>query len=259
MYMQLRNIVLIFSVIAMLTAGCRSAKDVTYFKDLEQSKLDEITTTATPYQDPVIKPKDILQITIQTIDPTNRSVIETQSDPKTSGTSGYLVSNEGYIELLLLGKIKVGGLTTKEIEKLIHSRVTTLYKDPVVSVRLANFTITVLGEVNRPGQQLVVNEKVSILDAIGMAGDLTIFGKRENVLLITEENGVKKFVRFNLSSSTIFQSKYFYLRQNDILYIEPSNAKVASNDMATVRNLTILTSVLSFTALIVTNIINLNR
>jgi polysaccharide export outer membrane protein len=122
-------------------------------------------------------------------------------------------------------------------------------------VRLQNFKITVLGEVNRPANYIVPNERVSVLDAIGMAGDLTIFGKRENVLLIREQAGKKNLVRLNLNSSNIFRSPYYYMQQNDIIYIEPNKSKAASTDMAQIRNISLITSLASVAILLITRVI----
>jgi polysaccharide export outer membrane protein len=115
----------------------------------------------------------------------------------------------------------------------------------VVSVRFANFNITVLGEVARPATYVVPNEKVSILDAIGMAGDLTIYGKRENVLLIRDSLGIKKMMRFDLNSTSTLLSPYFYLRQGDVVYVEPAKSKIAASDAVKTRNITLLGAGLS--------------
>jgi polysaccharide export outer membrane protein len=252
-------------LLMLLNSACNSYKNISYFKDVPLS--EPANAELVKFTDPKIQPKDIIQVTVQTLDPqagsmagtSNTSTFSIQAASSISGGAisvpGFMVDPNGMIELPLVGKIEVAGKTTTEAREIIRQRAAVYYKDPVVNVKLANFNITVLGEVNRPAQYTIPNEKVSILDAIGMAGDLTIFGKRENVMLIREENGEKKFVRFNLNSSNIFQSPYFYLRQGDLVYVEPGKSKAATTDMARARNLTILTSI---TSLLVITISRLN-
>jgi polysaccharide export outer membrane protein len=136
------------------------------------------------------------------------------------------------------------------IKDLIHEKVSIYYNKPVISVRFANFSITVLGEVAKPATYIVPNEKISLLDAIGMAGDLTVFGKRENVLLIRDSLGQKQYVRFDLNSSKMFSSPYFFLRQGDMIYIEPSKSKVASTDASRNRHIALIASGLSLLVII---------
>jgi polysaccharide biosynthesis/export protein len=244
-----------------LFAACNNYKNISYLKDIKDSVHNiPVATLKTVYADPKIQPNDILQVTVQTLDPqtnnilagANSNAVSAQSTSTAAGQQtipGYMVDKNGNILLPLIGMIKVGGLTTSEARDAISEKVARFYKEPVVNVRLANFSVTVLGEVNHPSTYIVPNEKVSILDALGMAGDLTIYGKRENVLLVRDENGDKKFVRFNINSSEIFSSPYFYLRQGDLVYVEPLKSKAASTDMVRTRNYTLIAS--AFTVLIV--------
>lgn len=253
-------LVLLLCVMTVFSA-CNNYKNISYLKDIKDTINNvPIATLKTVYSDPKIQPNDILQVTVQTLDPqtnnilagANSSVASAQSTASTTSQPsipGYMVDKNGNILLPLIGMVKVSGLTTAEARDQISEKVARFYKEPVVNVRLANFSITVLGEVNHPSTYIVPNEKVSILDALGMAGDLTIYGKRENVLLIRDENGDKKFVRFNINSSDIFSSQYFYLRQGDLVYVEPAKSKAASTDMARTRNYTLIAS--AFTVLIV--------
>jgi polysaccharide export outer membrane protein len=156
----------------------------------------------------------------------------------------------------LIGRIMVKGLTTSDVKNRIKSEVSTFLKDPIVSVRLQNFKVTVLGEVNRPANYIVPNERVSLLDALGMAGDLTIYGRRENVLLVREQDGKKTLTRLNLNRSNLFQSPYYYLQQNDIVYVEPTKSKAEGSDLAAARKVSIITSLASLAIIIVTQLIN---
>jgi polysaccharide export outer membrane protein len=251
------QITALLSVMLLLTA-CGSHKNIAYFKDIKDSVYNTpVASVPTSFSDPRIQPNDILQVTIQTIDPQANNVLSGSNNayaaPAAAGTQapqqaqvpGFLVDKNGMIQLPLVGSIKAGGLTTSEMRDLVTEKVARYYKDPVVNVRLANFTVTVLGEVTKPSAYLITNEKASILDALGMAGDITIYGKRENVMLIREEAGEKKFVRFNLNSSDIIRSPYYYLRQGDVIYVEPGKAKAATTDMAKTRNYALLASGLS--------------
>jgi polysaccharide export outer membrane protein len=228
-------------------SSCRTPRNIVYFKDVPDSVyLSSKAVTATKFSDPRIQPNDIVQVVILTLDPAINAMLNTESTAATStqpatGTSnaqgasgqvnGFLVDKDGNIELPIIGKINIKGLTTAEARDSIHNKVAVYYKDPVVNVKFNNLSVTVLGEVSRPATYFVPNEKVSILDAIGMAGDLTIYGRRENILLVRDSLGQKRFARFNLNSSSIVNSPYFYLQQGDIVYVEPSTAKADAIDV----------------------------
>lgn len=235
---------LLIVLIIFSLSSCSTNKKITYFRDIPDSIFQgarNINTSA--FTEPVIQSNDILQVSILSLDPqfnnllTSGSSVAFPVQPTSSSLpsvaapiGGLLVDNKGMIELPVIGKIKVSGLSTAEARDIIHKRVAAYYIDPVINVRFANFNITVLGEVAKPATYVVPNEKVSIIDAIGMAGDLTIFGKRENVLLIRDSAGQKKYVRFDLNSSGMFSSPYFYLRQGDVIYVEPGKSKIATSE-----------------------------
>ncbi|RZK11005.1 MAG: polysaccharide export protein [Flavobacterium sp.] len=263
-----RFAITIACITIFLWTSCASNKNITYFHDIPSSSGGEsVEIVISPYTDARIKSNDILQISIQTIDPQQVGIMgtsqsatyATQSSSSLAGGAGqlipgYLVDGNGIIEIPLVGKIDVLGKTTSEARDLIHQKAQVFYKNPVVNVRIANFEVTILGEVNRPARYVVPNERVSVLDAIGMAGDLTIYGKRENVLLIREENGSKKMVRFNLNTVEVFKSQYFYLRQGDIVYIEPNKNKIATSDATKLRTYTLLASGMSFLIIMLTRV-----
>ena len=137
----------------------------------------------------------------------------------------YVVDKKGDIEMPVLGKLHVEGLSTDEVCELIRKEVAKDVKDPYVEVRHVGFKVNVLGEVKNPGAKVVTKERYSIFDAIADAMDLTEYGRRDNVLLIREENGVKRTVRLNLNDATLLESPYFYLQQNDVIYVEPNSIK----------------------------------
>ncbi len=254
------------SICVLLCSSCVTTKNVTYFRDLPDTiKLRTMEKAA--FYAPVIQPDDILQVSIQTLDPAATALLNQQNTanwqvtgtPATGssgsgGVSGYLVDKEGYVLLPLIGKVLVKGKTTDKVRDDIRDKAAEYYKDPVVNVRFANFKITVLGEVARPSTYVMPNEKVTLLDALGMAGDLTIYGKRENVLLIREREGKKEFVRFNLNNSQLFTSPYYYLQQGDVVYVEPNKARIVATDAARLRTITIITSVTTLLAILISRV-----
>ncbi len=258
---QLRLHLLISLCIISLFTACSSNKKITYFRNIPDSLYHAMYIEHAPYTDPRIQPNDILQINIQTIDTKSSSELQGAPSPALPAVSaantaagaaapiitGFLVDKDGNVALPLVGKVKIGGLTTAEARDMITKKVSVYYKEPVVNVRFANFSVTVLGEVARPGTYTITNEKVSLLDAIGIAGDLTIYGKRNNVMLIREEDNKKTFVRFDLNSGDIFRSPYFYLKQGDVVYVEPNKArtKLGTTDPTRDRMLTIGITALS--------------
>ena len=241
-----------------ILSSCGSTKNVPYFLNLG-STLDTVLVNTSKFKEPVILTDDLISISLFTIDPNTSLVVNqvgSQAISSTSGgqsnaliatqaNSGFLVDKNGEIDLSIVGKVKIAGLTTYEAKELIKRRASLVYKDPNVQVRYANFKVTILGEVTRPAAYTMPNEKISVLDALGLAGDLTIYGKRENVLLIRENNGKKEFARLNLNSTELFKSPYYYLRQNDVLYVEPNKGKAASLNQARTQSIAIIGTALT--------------
>jgi polysaccharide export outer membrane protein len=244
------NLGLIF-LILMITS-CASTKNVPYFQDISLDPQSQLATTV-EFVEPIIKIDDILSISIFTLDAnTNMTVNQigaqaisgnlnsSVSTGATPPTAGFLVDKNGEIVISVIGKIKVAGLTTFEAREAITKQASSFYKDPNVQIRFANFKVTILGEVLRPSSYIVPNEKVTILDALGLAGDLTIFGRRENIILVRDNAGRKEFARINLNSKEVFNSPYFYLKQNDVIYVEPNKGKAASLNTARTQTIAII-------------------
>lgn len=153
----------------------------------------------------------------------------------TSGSSssqpfGYLVDTDGQIELPLVGKIRVEGLATRIAADTIRRRLGFYLKEPSVSIRNINFKVSVLGEVNRPAVYVIPDEKITLPEVLSLAGDLTIYGRRENIMIIREENSKREYIRIDMTSRDIFDSPYYYLHKNDIIYVEPAKAKMNATD-----------------------------
>lgn len=218
----------------ILMNSCASSKQVVYFKNIDSIDL----AASKGLHDARIMPKDMLTITVSTTDPAaSRPFNLTVSNTVNAGSSisnatslqQYLVDNSGNINFPIIGKLHVQGLTMEECQNMICERVTPYMaktENPIVTVRMASFRITVFGEVGSPKVIPVTSEKMSIIEALAAAGDLSIYGKRKNILLIREDaSGEKHHVRLDLTDAKIFNSPYYYVQQNDIIYVEPNSVK----------------------------------
>jgi len=252
----------LFWCITGMCMSCVGTKKVTYLQNLSSAERSVIDSVAA-FTEPVIQTDDILAISINTNDPQSSAVVNQASSLQSVGASsnisrqeisGFLVDKNGEVELTRLGKIKVRGLTTYQAKELVRSIAAKDFKNPAVSVRFANFKVSVLGEVNRPAAYNLPNEKVSILDVLTLAGDLTLYGKRENIAVIREMNGRKEVGRLNLNSVDIFQSPFYYMKQNDVVYVEPNKAKVISLNSAARTTFAVAISALSTLVLIFTRL-----
>lgn len=241
--------------------SCSPTKNIAYFKDLaDTSKI--YSQDVTGAYELALKPDDLIAISVHSNNPDatavfnmGGSLIQTPQAPtdissantntSTEMVNSYLVDKHGTIDFPVLGQLNIEGLTVSELKDTLKARLNQYLQQPIVNIRLLNYKITVLGEVLRPATYNVPSERITIVDAIGMAGDLTIYGKRENVLLVREENGKRKFIRLNLNSSNIFQSPYYYLKQNDIVYIEPNKARVDALQSSTLKTIAVYASVFS--------------
>lgn len=261
-------------VVTIFFTSCKTAQNVAYFKDLaDTSKI--YTQAINSSYEIKIQPDDILEILVNNINseaaapfnlgnsmpaiPTGQPITQSAAGTKlnnaaiSTGTGeGYLVAKDGTIDFPVLGTIMAEGLTIPQLKDTIKSKLDKYLQDPIINIRLLNYKITVLGEVARPATYSIPSERITVVDAIGMAGDLTIYGKRENVLLIREEDGQRKFVRLDLDSSKTFTSPYYYLKQNDILYIEPNSNKVASTNTRQLKTISIIAASLTLLIVIIT-------
>jgi polysaccharide export outer membrane protein len=220
-------------LLAFSLSSCVSNKKIAYFQydTIAQERVSNVYET-------VFKPDDLLQITIgaddlEAVRPFNLPAVAFTAATNTIISQPqqltYLIDSQGAIDFPVLGKLKIGGLSREATIRLLKSRLSPDYvKDPTVNIRIANFKVSVYGDVQRPGVFTVPNERVSILDAIGLAGDLNISGRRDNVLVIREENNNKIKYRVNLLSNKTLYSPVFYLQQNDVVYVEHNSARIQS-------------------------------
>jgi polysaccharide export outer membrane protein len=217
---------------AVFLGSCASKQDIIYFQD---EPLNSEMALSNNYEIK-FKPADLLTIDISAQDP--EAVAPFLLTPVAQNASStlelnrnvrmqtYLIDINGNIEFPVLGSLKLEGLSRVQATEMLKMKLSEYIKDPIVNVRLINFTITILGEVNAPGSYTVQNERISLSDALGLAGDLTIYGKRDNVLLIREVEGQKRYAKFDLNSVNVLNSPNYYLTQNDVIYVEPNSARV---------------------------------
>ena len=253
------SILSIFLITAL--SSCLNTRKVAYFTDV----ADSARITSREGLVPLIQKNDLLSIAVSSLSSEatmifNMPNVSTNpggaSNPNMPQTAGYLVGQEGTIKFPMLGDIPAAGLTQKQLEKNIAQQLTNkkLLYDPIVTSRFLNFRVTVLGEVLRPGVVNVPSEQISILEAIGQAGDLTIYGIRENVILIRQEGDEKLVKRLNLSSSDLLSSPYYFLKSNDVIYVEPGKGKIASTD-ATLRILPVVFSGVSVIVVVLNSLL----
>lgn len=249
---------LVFIAIASFSA-CTSPKQLVYFQGT--TVKDDTIAIAEPYI-PTIRKGDVLSVQVSSLNAeasgffnpvsvADNPVANTNTNSTLARTSGYLVADDGTIKLPLVGQLSVVNLTAAQASDLIANKLKIYLKEPTVNVRNLNFRISVLGEVARPSLFTIPNERITIPEALGLAGDLTIYGRRDNVLIIREEGNKRVFSRVNLTRRDAFRSPYYSLRPNDIVYVEPGKVRATSVDR-TYQLAPIVISILSLIAIIAT-------
>lgn len=221
----------VFLLIIVFLAGCNLDKKIVYF----QTESDNDVIVERTYT-PVFKPNDLLSIVVtgddmDVVEPFNLKDSPAIMQPTNSGyssgapaKSGYLLDSEGMIRMPILGAINLNGLNRAQAAKLIEDKLQKFVANPVVHIRILNFKITVLGDVRNPGTFSIPNERITLLEAIGLAGDLNITGNRKNVKVIRNDGRSERQYTIDLTSQDLFKSEVYYLDQNDVVYIEPNSA-----------------------------------
>jgi polysaccharide export outer membrane protein len=248
-----------FLALILFLGSCGSSKKITYFQPLPDTTVPTQFNTAIP-QEAVIVPDDMLAIIVSALDPAAAAPFAISSSTgNESGSMGYLVDKNGNIEFPILGTLHVSGMTKSQAVEFIKGKLLPYLKEPIVTIRFMNFRVSVLGEVANPGAFAISNERVNLLEVLAMAGDLTIQGKRQNVLVIRENgNGSKSSLRVDLTDNKLFQSPFFYVQQNDIVYVEPNKTKIMSASYAR-QNLPFFISTISGLASVTAVVIALTR
>lgn len=226
-------------LLVVLMSSCVTRKELTAFRTVTAETAEEVNRTLKPQPEPRVKINDALIITVSGLDPEavipyNLPTVSYESPasstvPTTSSFQYYTVDEQGYIDFPVLGKLYVVGLRQSEVINLIESKLQGQVVNPIVTMRFLNARVTVLGEVKRPGTFTLNNGRMTLLEALGVAGDLTQYANRSNVLITRENKGKVEFARLDLRSDEVFTSPYFYLQQNDVVYVEPNQARTTSN------------------------------
>jgi polysaccharide export outer membrane protein len=256
-FSNLKNYLFYLSI-TLILASCGSKQDVVYFQN-----VDTVGSSKSIFNyNPVIRYDDMLTINVAALDqdavrPFNLpavSFIQEGGDIGRAAQQTYLVDSNGNIEFPVLGTLKLAGLNRIQATKLLKDMLKEYIKEPIVNIRTVNFTVTVLGEVHNPGSFTISNDRITILEAIGLAGDLTLQAKRNNILVIREENGKKTYHRIDMTSEDVFNSLAYYLTQNDVIYVEPNNSRIKSSSVGpnTSATLGVVSALATVAALIVT-------
>lgn len=253
---------LLSGLIALLTS-CNSGKNIQNLVYLN-NMADSAAVGVVQHYEARIQPGDRLSITVSALNPASAAPYNLSVGGSTTGGTtasavmgGYIVENDGTIAFPQLGKIKAAGLTRTELTNQLSATLTKFLMDPVVLIQFLNFKVTVLGEVNSPGPVSLPEGKLTIIEAIGQARDLTLYGKRENILVIREREGRRELGRVDLTSTKVFASPYYQLQQNDVVYVEMTKEKVAAADQTTYRNIGVITSIASVATSFIVLIISL--
>jgi len=238
----MHRITVLLSAVMLLIASCTGTKNIVYFAENSPTDPRVIVQQMNKVHEAIVQPNDILNIHISTIssiiDKSPSSVFNdggvsfsvapslgSMGGAMGQANKGYLVDKEGFIDYPVIGKIKVSGMSIRMVKDLLTNKLKDYVKDPVAEVNIANYKVTVLGEVARPGTIIAPNHKISIIDAIAAAGDIPISGKKDNILVIRETEGTREYAHLNLNSRDVYNSPYFYLKQNDIVYVEPTKIR----------------------------------
>ena len=254
-------------VAVMMLGSCGNIRQLTYI----QGSFDTAALSKVPGVDPLIQKGDILSIIVYSDNPEatriyNQALITTASPgASTAGgaissgslsgsptTGGYLVDENGNIEFQSLGLIHVDGISRSQLRDTLNVRLKPFLVNPYFTIRFQNYRFTMLGEIGKPGIYPFPSDRINLFEALGLGGDMTFYGRRDNVLVIRETNGVRTYARLDLTKPEIMASPYFYIQQNDVLIFEANKKKVAANDQTTLRNITIATSVISLFAILYT-------
>jgi len=260
---------LICGCIAILFGSCGNTRQLTYM----QGTFDTAKLSQAKFVDPLIQKGDLISIIVYSDNPEatkiyNQTLIN--AGPSSAGssqqdegsakgadvsgsaptTAGYLVDENGNIEFQGLGLLHVEGLTRTALKDTLNGRLTPFLVNPYYAIRFLNYRFTMLGEITKPGIYNIPGDRINLLEAIGLAGDMTYYGRRDNVLVMRETNGKRSFARLDLTKPDIIVSPYFYLQQNDVVIFEANKRKVAANDQVTMRNVSMAATVVSVVAIL---------
>ncbi|MDQ1141160.1 polysaccharide biosynthesis/export family protein [Pedobacter agri] len=239
-----------FALLALviLFTSCGSYKNIPYYQDLDKTKSSE--EQISNYKPTVIANADVIGINVSSRTPEASAIFNYGAKDPQSALNGYVVDQKGEVQIPLIGAVKVAGFTTAQVQEKLNQLLLTYYKDPVSNVRILNFKIAVYGDVLKPDVYSIKDEKITITQALTMAGDLNITALRKNVVLVREEDGKRNFVTIDLTSKSIFNSPYYYLKNNDQIYVQPGKTKYATVETG-YRTTSLILSGLSIVAIVI--------
>lgn len=248
--------ILLMAMLALALASCNTSKKIVYFQDIQVNRPEAITEA----RDITVQPKDQISILVSSKDPQLAALfnlprvqyrVGDNNMQNTNGdVSGYTLDTEGYIDFPVLGRLYVAGMTKSEIASFIKKRLMdeNLINDPVVTVEFMNLYYSILGEVNSPGKYMITKDQITLLEAISMAGDLTIYGKRDAVFVVREEDGQRVTHWVDLRTQDLFHSPIYYLKQNDVIYVQPNKVRAGQSTINenSVKSVSLWISIASF-------------
>jgi len=262
MNLKSKRISIFIVTVVLFCCSCSSYRNVPYFQDLDQNNItkEEINN----YSPLIIQPGDILAINVnspssgtEVFNYNLNRISGTQSGGTQSGSGegpensviGFMVDLNGNINLPLIGQMKVSGLNTTNVTEQLQTSLRQYFTKPVVNVRIINFKISVLGDVMKPDIFTIQNERITLPEALSLAGDLNITAVRNNILLIREINGKREYIPIDLTSKKLFSSPYYYLKNHDVIYVTPNRSKISNNNTASYQKASLIISALSVVAL----------
>ena len=256
----------ILFLFVLLAFSCKPRKELVYYQNIDALKSSEQLNS----YEIKIQPDDLLMIIVSADDPetaipfnlstisvpsvTNNNVMNARGE---ESMQSYLVDASGTIDFPVLGKLKVGGLSRSELMKLLETKISSYIKNPIINIRLTNFKVSVQGEVTVPGTYSINSDRVTLIEAISMAKDLTIYGKRDNILVIREVNGLKSYTRVDITKADFINSPFYYLAQNDVVYVEPNKTRI--NGAAVGANTGVIISITSLLITVITLIVTTTK
>ena len=248
--------ILLMAMLALALASCNTSKKIVYFQDIQVNRPEAITEA----RDITVQPKDQISILVSSKDPQLAALFNlprvqyrvggTDAQSTNGDVSGYTLDTEGYIDFPVLGRLYVAGMTKSEIASFIKKRLMdeNLINDPVVTVEFMNLYYSILGEVNNPGKYMITKDQITLLEALSMAGDLTIYGKRDAIFVVREEDGQRVTHWVDLRTQDLFHSPVYYLKQNDVIYVQPNKVRAGQSTINenSVKSVSLWISIASF-------------
>jgi len=236
-----------FILLISLFCSCSSYKNIPYYQDLNRNAATQ--ESIANYVPNTLQKGDMLGINVTSRSPESSAIFNYSSKDISSSVTGYVIDNNGAINLPLIGALKVDGMTLTALQGKLNEMLTPFYKDPVTNIRILNFRVAVYGDVLKPDVYVIKDEKITITQALTLAGDLNITAMRKNVILVREEEGKRKFIPVDLTSKNIFSSPYYYLRSNDEIYVTPDKTKYGTVERGT-KTTSLILSGLSVAAIV---------